>query len=1545
MPRKRQEKDTAAEHMAELRALRARVAELETGQGAGLTAQEQARRDEQHLHRYLKTLLRINATLRSTLPLQQVLDTIVQGVGEALAYPSVLIAVPDETGARLRLGAAWGSEEITSALRLAAKDPALYSLPLTVQANPLVRAFLAGEPVAWTGSLAAIVAGIEPEIPVRLARDIRAHMGSKLAIYVPLTILLRTVGVLIVFSQNDSLSDQEQELLQGVAGQAGMAIETARRFEEAQTLRTFSESILQSMAEGIAVQDRAGRILFLNKAGLAMLGYSQQELIGCPWSTIVPPDQQPIVQAADARRARGESDHYRLVLVRRDGSRLPVTVSGSPRLDAAGRFVGTLALFSDASQQEQAEAAMARRAREMAALYETSLDINSLRGLADLLPAIVGRAADLLGLSMGGLYLMRDEDTLELVVSYNHPHDFRGVRMQLGEGLSGRAAAQGRPLMVADYAAWEGRAAAYEGVPFRRVLAVPLKTGDRVIGVIDVVDNKQTGDFGEDEVRLVSMFADQAAIALENARLYEEAQHRLKALTTLFDISAAVSVSLDTERVLQATAETMTAALGTEGCAISLYDAERDALVILKDFFVAPDESLDPPGTTYALADYPATRQALLTRQPMQVQIGDPEADPAEVALMASQAVLSLLMVPLVVRDKTIGLLEMIECTHERRFTATEISVCQTLANQLAASLDNARLFEAEHTSRERAEALRQAAQAMGSSLELDEILRLILEQLREVLIYDTASVLIYRQPHALELVVGIGYRDGVRTSREASHLLPESPILSRMASDLQPIVCDDVRTLEGWVWIPGAEHVRSWLAIPLVAHGQMIGTLMVDHAQPGFFQETDVQIAQALAQHAAQAVENARLFEETVRRNRELALLNRVIAASAASQDIEPILEMVCRELAQALDVPGAGAVLLNDNQTELTVVAEYPPSGPQQNLPAGAAGALGLTFPVDAPQAFRAILEQQAPLVITDAPASPCLAPLGYLFQERGVATVLELPLLVEGQLLGFIGLGAVQPRDFTTDDVGLAWRVANQAAGALARVRLAKAQQQLSIAVEQAAESVVITDPAGKILYVNPAFEHVTGYSRAEAIGRKPSILQSGKQDEAFYRGLWTTIMSDQVWEGQFVNKKKDGSLYTEKATISPVHNQAGEIVSYVAVKRDVTREVQLEEQFRQSQKMEAMGRLAGGIAHDFNNLLTVIQVSAWLMHRQIRPEDPLWEHVHRIQDTVERATNLVKQLLSFSRRQIIEPEILSLNQVVGDMSRMLQRIIGEDTHLITSLASDLWLVHVDPTQIEQVLMNLVINARDAMPGGGTVIIETANVVLDEGYTSLHIGAQPGEHVRLSIADTGVGMSDEAKAHLFEPFFTTKSQGQGTGLGLPTVFGIVNQNNGHIWVESESGRGTTVKIYLPRALDGTPVAPAQAAPIVTDGRAHQGETILVVEDETPVRELIERVLSGHGYRVLSAPDGATAMAISEKYAGPIHLLLTDVIMPHMNGKELATQLQQRRAELRVVYMSGYAADAIVHHGVLEPGTILVSKPFSMETLIHKVRGVLDS
>ena len=913
-----------------------------------------------------------------------------------------------------------------------------------------------------------------------LAGAIIELIGWRQSIFAPLIVGGETWGLLVVTGSD--LDEADAPAITAFANQAAVAIENARLYRETQRLAAFNEGIIQSMVEGIAVEQSDGALTFVNPAGAEMLGYAPGELVGVHWTTIIPPDQQPILLAAVEQWARGEAGHCELELMHRDGRRIPALVSGARRSDGEGHLSGTLVVFTDITDRKQAEDALQQHATQLALLNKIAHRVTAFLDLDEVLT----RAAQLI----------------------QEGFDFHHV------GLFTRASGPDRLVM---------RARAGE-------FALPLPPDHSV-------------ELGEGLVGWVGLHG-----------------------------------------------ETLLA--------------------------------------------------------------NDVDAEPR------------------------------------------------------------------------------------------------------------------YFNPH------------------------------------------------------PDRLPTRSELSIPIRIGDEIVGVLDLQSPQPNSFDPSDVTTLETLADQLAVAISNARLYSQAAQRNRELTLLNRVIAATAAGEALIPILEIVCRELALAFELPQAAAALLNREKTQAEIVAEYPALGQPS--------ALGKSIPVTAGSAAQELMAQKTPLVIQDAQADPRQASVHDLLRQRGSASLLVLPLVVDGDVVGSLGLSATEPRDFAPAEVNLAWRVAEQVSSVLARVRLREERRQL-------------------------------------------------------------------------------------------------------------------EEQFHQAQKMQAVGRLAGGVAHDLNNLLTVINLSTRFLERNLHTEDPLRQHVGRIHDAGQRAGDLTRQLLAFSRREIIEPQVLSLNRVLGELDRMLRRLIGEDVVLKTRLAHDLWPVKVDPAQIEQVVINLAVNARDAMPEGGKLSIETANVVLDAAYAAHHLDVEPGEYVLLAISDTGVGMSDKVKAHLFEPFFTTKERGKGTGLGLASVHGIIKQNEGHIGVYSEVGQGTSFKIYLPRTAAG--VGPTRPVPPEGAALPRGSETVLVVEDEAPVRGLMREILAAQGYRVLTAGDGMEALRVAREHPAPIHLLITDVVMPRMSGRALADELQPLRPEMRVLYTSGYTDDAIVHHGVLDEGVHFLPKPFELEALAQRVRSVLDS
>jgi len=508
---------------------------------------------------------------------------------------------------------------------------------------------------------------------------------------------------------------------------------------------------------------------------------------------------------------------------------------------------------------------------------------------------------------------------------------------------------------------------------------------------------------------------------------------------------------------------------------------------------------------------------------------------------------------------------------------------------------------------------------------------------------------------------------------------------------------------------------------------------------------------------------------------------------------------------------------------------------------------------------------------------------------------------------------------------------------------RKELVKREELFRLISENAGDMIAVVDADGKRLYNSPSYERILGYT-VEELQSTSSFDQIHPDDrplveeaarEAKERGVGRSV--------QYRMRHKDGSWRILESGANVVRGPDGAVEKLVVVNRDVTARRQLEEQFRQAQKMEAVGRLSGGVAHDFNNLLGVIIGYAEFLQEQLLPQNSLRGSVDEILKAGKRAASLTRQLLAFSRQQVLDPKVIDLNAAVSDMEKLLRRLIGEDIELQTSLNSNLGPVKADQGQFEQVILNLAVNARDAMPQGGKLTISTENFTMDESFVRRYpYPVQPGPYIRLTVSDTGIGMDSDTKVRAFEPFLTTKGKGKGTGLGLATVYGVVKQSGGYIDIESAPGAGATFKIYLPR-VDGE--VETQLVHSDSDRKAVAGkETILLVEDEESLRTLTRQTLQLSGYTVVEARDGLDALEVAKTFNGAIDLLLTDIVMPGMGGRALAQELGRKRPEIRTIFMSGYAGQAPGAQGPLDPGSDFVAKPFTREVLARKIRGVLD-
>ena len=816
--------------------------------------------------------------------------------------------------------------------------------------------------------------------------------------------------------------------------------------------------------------------------------------------------------------------------------------------------------------------------------------------------------------------------------------------------------------------------------------------------------------------------------------------------------------------------------------------------------------------------------------------------------------------------------------------------------------------------------ALAEATRLLALPLDLEEALARIVSLACEIAGADYAAI----------ALVG---EDG--QVQETTTSLPDAPMLagairkegltSWIVRTGQTLIVDDVDPEGRIVPHPGegapetanpsvvAAGIRSAVGLPLVARERTLGVLYFYSLRPGALREVAPAL-RGFADGAAMALENALLYREAWRE-----LLQR-------RQAEERLRESEARF--RAIVEQSVSGLVLTDGQG---LVAEWSPALEEMTgLPRAAV-------------VGRPIWEVHADLAVDGARAEGMVKRVQEVvesFFRQGDAPWLHRRR--ERVIRRPDGTRRVLSSEYFPVRVGEKLFLGGFFQDVTERYKAEQARRESEARYRALAESsedlIILLDREGRILYVNSTVARELGRPLEEILGRPVAefLPLAGSQDlyahvrRAFDQGTGLRLdhqfpLGDKVW------------LHT---WLVPIRDAEGRIYGVLTVYRDVTERKRLEEQLQQAVKMEAIGRLAGGIAHDFNNLLTAIGGYAHLLREGLGKDDPRRRDVEEILAATDRAASLTRQLLAFSRRQIFRLEILNLNTVVTGMEKMLRRLIGEDIALVTAFAEDLGQVEADRSQIEQVILNLVVNAREAMPRGGTLTLETANVFLDDAYARQHVGVKPGPYVLLAVTDTGVGMDAETLRHIFEPFFTTKETG--TGLGLSTVYGIVKQSNGHIWVYSEPGQGTTFKIYLP--LVEKPARPAPQPPAVT-GLPYGTETVLVVEDAEAVREFAARVLRELGYTVLTATNGAEALQVAEGYGGPIHLLLTDVVMPGMNGQALQERLAERRPGLKVLYMSGYTENAIVLRGVLKPGTSYIQKPFTPSDLARRVRQVLDT
>jgi len=932
------------------------------------------------------------------------------------------------------------------------------------------------------------------------------------------------------------------------------------------------------------------------------------------------------------------------------------------------------------------------------------------------------------------------------------------------------------------------------------------------------------------------------------------------------------------------------------------------------------------------LDSHPGMKHILETGTPFFMPHVDAEID--EVGAQAAPDVLqfargarvkSAIVVPLAIRGRIIGAFGLTRHGEQAPpLDEQDLALAQTLAEHAALALASARLHEVSEyqlAERERmaarlrvlADASREFSETTG---DYEGLLAVIARRLGEVigdlcairavsedgLMLESGAVY-HRNPEIVAWArallvthpqrVGEGVTGRVAASGESIHIARIS------ASDYAASTSPQYREIIGRL------NVGSVIMVPMRDRGNIVGVAsFLRSGSETPYTESDLNLVQNLADHAALAIANARSYAaEKIAR----------AAAVDANQALHDS-EVAHRLLFEASPIP----LLLFDLDTlEVLAVNEAV-----TRLYGYARGELLRMRLSDLrPESDRGLVRA----AVDGLGESEAVGSVRHQRKDGShfFAEYTSRPLLFDGRRARFTVITDVSVRQDAE-----------------------KMRALLAAIVLTSNDAIVSKQLDGTITSWNGAAERLFGYSAAEAVDRSIAIVIPPRLLEEERALLARVSAGERVEHYETTRRRKDGTEVAVSISLAPILDASGKVVGVSKTARDLTAKHQAdralrntEEQLRQAQKMEAVGRLAAGIAHDFNNLLSVILGYDQLILADLKPTDPANEGVQEIHKAALRAADLTRQLLMFSRQQVVAPKVLELDDVLAKMEKMLTRIVGEDVVLVSAPGSGAGYVFADPSNVEQVVMNLVVNARDAMPTGGTLTIETANVDLDENYARQHLGATPGRYVMLAVSDTGIGMDRATQARIFEPFFTTKPVGQGTGLGLSTVFGIVQQIGGSVWVYSEPGRGATFKVYFPRVDRKSDVA-APTSPLLA---LRGSETILLVEDQEQVRTVARHILERYGYRVVVAHSAGDALILCEKNPGTIHLLLTDVVMPQMSGVELVKRIAPQLPGLKVLFMSGYTDDSIVRHGVLTSEVPFLQKPFTAESLARKVREVL--
>jgi PAS domain S-box-containing protein len=1168
---------------------------------------------------------------------------------------------------------------------------------------------------------------------------------------------------------------------------------------------------------------------------------------------------------------------------------------------------------------------------------------NALRGTTQLLSATL-ELGEILELTLEKLaevvpsdtssILLLEGDVLSVVAARgfgDRTPEILQVSFNIGEDVSYGVIQKKQPLTLADVRQEERWVHAPGTEHIRGWLGVPLLVKDIVIGLLSV-DSATPGRFSQEEAQIALAFANQVAIAIENARLFEEVGKHARQLQTAAEVSRAASSILDPDELLPQVVNLIRERLDLYYTGIFLVGGEGRYAVLRAGTGEAGQKMLERGHKLEVGGESMIGWCVANGRARIALDVGA-EAVRFENPLLPDTR--SEMALPLISRGQVIGAVT-VQSAEVAAFSDEDMTVLQTMADQLANAIENARLFQETRSTLERLDTLNRVSGWINSSLELQEVLETIASSAAELAGADSSGIFQWSADgKSLELKIGYGMSEEfLAESREVTPR-PGQGVIGRAVVSGTPVEISDVLTYPGYEYkdLIARHGYHSIMALPMLAREKVLGGICLWWRQVHHTAPQELPALVALANQAATAIENARAYEDE-RRARILAeTLRRAGQVVSSTLDLDEVFERILLELEQVVPYDSASVQLLKGDRLEIIGGRGFP--NPSEIV--------GLSFPVDGDNPNQEVLRRRGRFIVPDAPAV-----YGEFSKEphgpAGIRGWLGVPMLVGDRLIGMIALDSRQPGFYTEEHAWLAQTFAAQAAIAIENARLF--DQTLADANELEAvfnaitDFILVVDKDCVILEANPATAERYGVSLQELIGRPCHDILYRHSKLCEQCPTRFTVETGRPAQDVIREQLPDGTeVWLDMATY-PIFNGKGELSQVVRYARDISQRKRLEAQLFQAQKMEAVGTLAGGIAHDFNNFLTNILGYTSLVIGQLEPGDPRRDDLKYVERAARRAADLTRRLLTFSHRATEEPKPLYIAPLIKELAKLLERTFPRTITIRTALDGEIGPVLIEPSQLEQVVMNLCINARDAMPEGGKLLVEAHEVFLDEKFCQTHASAsEPGRYALISVSDTGHGMEEETLRQVFDPFFTTKEIGKGTGLGLSVVWGIVTNCGGFIHLYSEAGVGSSVHVYLPVSKEQPPEA-EMVEPLVPGGT----ETVLIVDDEEMVRNLGRRILEEKGYEVLLAGDGSEALEVYRANEGDIDLVLLDLIMPVLDGRKTLKELLEINPTVKVLLTSGYSINGEAGQALNEGTLGFVQKPFSFVDLGTAVREALD-